>query len=401
MDRVPTGLLDDLRDGLSFELEEIDEILAVMAAEQAGERARDGELITARLGLDGERPETLTMIGARYGLSRDRVRQLYTRAVGQMVRRVQATGHPDVGLFARRYPVGWGDERLVRALLGETYVTDSDIAAQDLAYLKLRLAGHALMDAKRMAGFVFQRIAGWQQRGRWHPAAARPVEPVAGQLIPLLRRVEWAGGTAADLPELPIHTIDADDDARGHVFAESLGRETTFDTALEARLLRMLDESESVATFTERPVVAGYRLDDVERIHHPTVGARLTDGRVLLIDVVPLGRVAFHGNRAKLEAARAVAHDHGWGWLVFTGSRLGVPDLLQHSVEARREHPLRNRLAHGPLDWAEFTRYRENADLDVVDVTALALRHNWCWERGPFRMGQGPQLTGGPGSSPR
>ncbi|MQY27569.1 hypothetical protein NRB56_31520 [Nocardia sp. RB56] len=386
VDRVPTGLLDDVRDGLSFELEEIDEILAVMAAEQAEERSRDGELITARLGLDGERPETLTMIGARYDLSRDRVRQLYTRAVGQMVRRVRATGHPDVGVFARRYPVGWGDERLVRALLGETYVTDSDIAGQDLAYLKLRLAGHALMDAKRIAGFVFQRIAGWQQRGRWHPAEPRPVEPIAGQLVPLLRRAEWPGGAAAGLPELPIRTVDADDDARGHVFADTLGRETTFDTALEARLLRMLDESESVATFTERPIAVGYRLDDVERLHHPTVGARLTDGRVLLIDVVPLGRLAFHGNRAKLDAARARAHEQGWGWLVFTGSRLGVPDLLHHTVEARREHPLRNRLARGPLDWTEFRRYREEADLDVIDMTALTLRHGWRWERGPFRL---------------
>jgi hypothetical protein len=386
VDRVPTGLLDDLRDGVSFALEEIDEILAVMAAAQAEERPRDGELITQRLGLDGERPETLTMIGARYGLSRDRVRQLYTRAVGQMVRRVQATGQPDVGVFARRYPVGWGDERLVRTLLGETYATDSDIAAQDLAYLKLRLAGHALMDAKRMAGFVFQRIAGWQQRGRWHPAEPRPIEPVAGQLVPLLRRAEWPGGGPSGLPELPIRTVDADDDARGHVFADKLGRETTFDTALEARLLRMLDESESVDTFTERPVAVGYRLDDVERLHHPTVGARLTDGRVLLIDVVPLGRLAFHGNRAKLTAGRALAHDQGWGWLVFTGSRLGVPDLLQHSVGARREDPLRNRLARGPLDWTEFDRYRAESNLDVIDVTALTLRHGWRWERGPFRL---------------
>ncbi|WP_280268804.1 hypothetical protein [Nocardia wallacei] len=383
---LQTGLLDDLREGISFGLEEVDETLAAMVAIQAEERPRSAELITPRLGLDGERPETLTLIGARHELSRDRVRQLYTRAIGQMVRRVQATGYPDTAVFAERYPVGWGDERLVRTLLAEIYATDSDIAAQDLAYLRLRLAGHALLDAKRMAGFVFQRIAGWQQRGRWHLPAPRHSEPAAGQLVPLLRRVEWPRGEPAVLPGTPVPTVDADDDARGSMFAEKLDRETTFDTALEARLLRILDESEQVAAFTERPAAVDYRLDGIERAHYPTVAARLTDGRALLIDVVPLGRVAVHGNRAKLEAARGWAHDHGWGWLVFTGSRLGEPDLRRHAVEARRENILRNRLAEGPLAWPEFRGIADETGLDIVDLNALALRHGWRWERGPFRL---------------
>ncbi|MQY17542.1 sigma-70 family RNA polymerase sigma factor [Nocardia macrotermitis] len=380
-----TGVPDDLRDTVTFELEELDETVATMVADQAQERPRDGEFITQRLGLDGERPETLTLIGARYELSRDRVRQLYTRAVGQMVRRVQATGLPDTALFAERYPVGWGDQRLVRTLLGEIYATDTDIAGQDWAYLRLRLAGHALLDAKRLAGFVFQQIAGWQQRGRWH-AVPRFTEPVAGQLIPLIRRTDWADGDPAPLPELPLTTIDIADDARGSIFAEKLGRETSFDTALEARLLRMLDESEQVAAYLERPLAIDYRLDEIDRVHYPTAAARLTDGRALLIDVVPLARIAVHGNRIKLAAARAAAHDRGWGHLVFTGSRLGEPDLRAHPIPAYAENILRNRLTESPLDWTEFRRYRDETGLQLTDLSALTLRHGWRWDRGPFRL---------------
>ncbi|MBF6175145.1 hypothetical protein IU476_27085 [Nocardia blacklockiae] len=389
IDDVRAGLLDDPGETLSFGLEEADETLATMVAVQAEERPRGGRLIVQRLGLDGERPETLTMLGARYGLSRDRVRQLYTRAVGQMVRRVQATGYPDTAIFAERYPVGWQDERLVRTLLAEIYATDSDVAAQDLAYLRLRLAGHALIDAKRMAGFVFQRIAGWQQRGRWHLPTGRHAEPVAGQLVPLLRRTDWPAGKAADLPGEPVPTVDSGDDARGSVFAEKLGRETSFDTALEARLLRMLDESEQVDTFTERPLAVDYRLDDAERTHYPTVAARLTDGRTLLIDVVPLARLAVHGNRVALAATRARAHEQGWGWLVFTGGRLGEPDLRGHTVDARHENILRNRLAAGPIAWPEFRGYVDETGIDMVDFTALVLRHGWRWERGPFQLAAG------------
>ncbi len=386
VDAVGEGLLEDVREGLSFGLEQVDETLAMMVGAQAEERPRDGELITLRLGLDGERPETLTLLGARYELSRDRVRQVYTRAIGQMIRRVQATGVPDTAVFAERYPVGWGDERLVRTLLAETYATDADIAAQDLAYLKLRLAGHALMDAKRIAGFVFQRIAGWQQRGRWHPAEPRALESVGGQLVPLLRRVDWPSGSPAPLPGAPVDTLDAEDDARGSMFTEKLGREAGFATALEARLLRVLDQGEQVDAFVERPAAIDYRLDGARRTHCPTVAARLADGRALLIDVVPLGRLAVHGNRVKLAAARAWAHERGWGWLVFTGSKLTEPDLARHAVATQHENLLRNRLAAGPLDWSEFRPYLDETGIDVVDLAAMTLRHNWRWERGPFRL---------------
>jgi hypothetical protein len=381
-----TALPDDLADTVTVDLEHSDETLAAMVAEQAQERPRDGELMTLRLGLDGERPETLTLLGARYELSRDRVRQVYTRAAGQMVRRVQATGHPSTEVFAARYPVGWGDQRLIRTLLAEIYATDADIAAQDLAYLRLRLAGHALLDAKRLAGFVFQRIAGWQQRGRWHPGTPRAAESVTGQLNPLLRRVEWVTGSPAPLPELPLTTIDSADDARGSIFSDTLGRETSFDTALEARLLRMLDQSDQVAAYTERPAAVDYRLDGAERVHCSTVAARLTDGRAVLIDAVPLARIAVHGNRIKLAAARAAAHERGWGHLVFTGSRIGEPDLRTHTVPAREENILRNRLAEGPIEWAEFHSYAKESGITITDLAAMVLRHDWRWERGPFRL---------------
>ncbi|MGH8883474.1 MAG: hypothetical protein ACRD0P_40045, partial [Stackebrandtia sp.] len=323
IEEIQAGMLDDLGNDLSFASEEMADLLARMVAEQAEDRPRDGELLTRRLGLDGLRPETLTLLGARFELSRDRVRQHYTRAAGQVLRRVQATGFPDPAVFAAQYPVQASDQGLVRSLLLETYASDSDIAAQDLAYLKLRLAGHSLIDAKRLAGFVFQRIAGWQQRGRWHLDTPRTSETEVGQLLPLLRRVEWPDGTAAALPDLPITTVDADDDARGHVFAEKLGREVTFDTALQARALRLLDESEQVATYVERPIGVDYQVDGAPDSYCPTVAVRLTDGRALLLDVVALGRLGLHANRARLDAARAQAHARGWGWLVFTGSRLG------------------------------------------------------------------------------
>ncbi|MBL1079874.1 hypothetical protein JK358_36305 [Nocardia sp. 2] len=382
-----TAARDDSRYGASFGLEDVNEVLAGMVGEQAVDRPRDAELITCRLGLDGESPETLTVLGMRFGVSRDRARQLYTRAVGNMVRRAQTTGAPDLGVFAERYPVGWGDERLVRTLLAETYATDNDIAAQDWAYLKLRLAGHDLQESKRLAGFVFQRIAGWQQKGRWHLLPQQqPEEVPAGVWNPWLRRVEWGAGEPAELPEDAARTLDIDDDGRGSMFAEKLGREVTFDTGLQARLLRLLDGSERVDHFRELPAAVTYEVDGAERVHHPFVAAQFADGRVVLMDVIPLGQVAFHVNRCKAAAGRAYAHAHGWGWLVWTGGSSGVADLLRREVDARYENQLRNRIASGPVGWDELRGYRDETGIELLDLAAMTLRNEWRWDRGPFRL---------------
>lgn len=377
----------DPADGVDFGLEQVNEVLAGMVAEVAADRPRDAELMTCRLGLDGESPETLMLLGARFGVSRDRARQLYTRAVGVMVRQALATGEPDLGVFAARYPVGWGDERLVRVLLAETYATDGDIAAQDWAYLKLRLAGHDLQDSKRLAGFVFQRIAGWQQKGRWHLLpAAHPDDAPEDMWNTWLARVEWAAGTPQPVPVLPAGRLDYDDDGRGHMYSEKLGREVTFDTALQARLLRALDASPRVASFAELPAAVGYELDGSERVHYPTAAATFTDGRTVLIDVLPLAHTALHPQRARAAAGRAYAHARGWGWLTWTGSRDGVLDLMARPVAARQESALSNLLTAGTLTWPALHETATRTDLDLFDLAALVLRHNWRWDRAPFRL---------------
>ncbi|WP_433672528.1 hypothetical protein ACQP06_13510 [Nocardia sp. CA-136227] len=440
-----TLLRDDPADGVDFGLEHVHEVLAGLATEVAADRPRDAELITCRLGLDGENPETLTLLGARFGVSRDRARQLYTRAVGAMLRQTLATGQPDLSVFAQRYPIGHGDERLVRALLAETYATDGDIAAQDWAYLKLRLAGHDLQDAKRLAGFVFQRIAGWQQKGRWHllpvpgqdvtggarrapgtagsaadhhaaggagdPATTAATDPAgdpastrratradgaaqdaaadAGDDVwaPWLRRVEWPGGGSPEpLPSLPAGRLDYDDDSRGHMFSEKLGREVTFDTALQARLLRLLDTSPRVETFRELPVAVTYDLDGSERVHYPTAAATFTDGRTVLIDVSPLAHTALYPQRTRAAASRAAAFTRGWGWLTWTGSRHGLPELLSRRVDTHHESTLMSRLTQGPLTWPALDTFRTESGLTLLDLAALVHRHDWQWHRGPFRL---------------
>ncbi|NUP27338.1 MAG: hypothetical protein HOQ44_11720 [Nocardia sp.] len=391
---------DDLRDHLSFEFEDCVDELAGLIDDYAVDRERAGTILRLRLGISGDRPETLTRIGARLDFSRDRARQLHTKAVGELLRHTVRAGRLPVPEYARRYPVDARDSLLTRALLAETYVTDTDIAVNDLCYLKLRLAGHTAADAKRVAGFVTQRIVGWRKKTNHLLSRLRADGAPAGPPTPWTERIDWPTGSRspAPLPTAPARTFDLDDDGRGRFYLHKAGRDIGFDSGLEARLLRLLDTDDRIHTFQEYPDAVGYTVDGADRLHFPTVAAELTDGRRVLIDEQPLGFVGFHGNRAKSAAARDWAHDNGWGWLLWTGSTLGEAELGARPVPGAIEGRLTELLAAGPVRLPELRALRADTGFEFLDLLTLTLRHEWRWDRAPFRLTAGPRESAAAGA---
>ncbi|MFC4374584.1 hypothetical protein ACFO5K_10795 [Nocardia halotolerans] len=376
----------DIAADVSFELVELDELVGELLVEHAERVARDARIVALRLGIGGQRPETLTRVGARYDLARDRVRQLYTKAIGRIVAEAARSGHRSAQVFAHRYPREAGDLRLVRTLLAETYATDTDLVAMEWSYLKLRLAGHDPADAKRVAGYVMQRIMGWQKKTASILAKLHAPQEPTEDLHALLADTVWSGGTPAPLPTESARVADGDDDGRGRFYLAKVGRDVAYDSALVARLLRTLDASPAVAAFQEEPTALTYHFDGRDQVHYPSVAARLTDGRTVLVDVVPLDRVAFRHNLVQAELARAYAHDHGWGMLSWTGSALGPAQLRARPVDAAAEQRLADDLAHGPYDRAALAAVLADTGLDLLDLTGLVLRNDWQWDRIPLRL---------------
>ncbi|WP_067656808.1 sigma factor-like helix-turn-helix DNA-binding protein [Nocardia harenae] len=365
----------DIAGAVGLEHEEMAEVVAALVAEHAERSAREAEIVALRLGVGAAPPATLSRIAARQDISRDRARQLHTRAVGHILRR-----HPPGGsafaVFTRSYPPGTPDQRLVRTLLAEIYATDADLAANELAYLRLRLAGHPPEDARRIAGFVMQRILGWRKKTRRLLAALHEPAPVHGSV---LGGVEWAdGGSPAPLPGRSARP-DADDDGRGRFYLDSVGRDVAFDSGLRARLLRLLDADPAVETFQEDPVAV--ELEGVSL--YPGVAVRGVDGRIALIDVQPLSRAALYPNRVRSRVLRAWAQRNGWGWMVWTGSEIGVAELAARAVTA--PDALVERLRTGPVGWSGFAAVA--GGLELLDLAALVVREGWRWERAPFRLG--------------
>lgn len=384
-------MVDDLAEHLGFALDDMDERLTRLVDDYALDRPRAAEILRLRLGLGDRGPQTLTRIAAGFDFSRDRIRQLHTKAAGELLRQAKLAGALPAAEFAARYPTTAKDQQLVRALLTETYVTATDLVANELSYLKLRLAGHDAADARRISGFVTQRLAAWRKKtnhrlARLHDGAPFPV----GHDNAWLDRVEWPTGSTSPtpLPTDSARTLDGDDDGRGRFYLDKVGRDVGFDSGLEARLLGILNADERISTFQENPDAVLYQVDGEQDVHFPTAAAQLADGRIALIEVQPLGRIAFRDYRARAAAARAYAHDNGWGLLVWTGSTIGIPGLAARHIAPAVETPLCELVDQGQASWPALRQLR--AGLEPLDLAAAVLRHDWSWDRGSYRISASP-----------
>lgn len=169
-----------------------------------------------------------------------------------------------------------------------------------------------------------------------------------------------------------------------------MGRDVGFDSGLESRLLGVLNADEQISTFQEHPDAVLYRVDGEEGVHFPTAAARLADGRIALIDVQPLGRIAYRDYRARAAAARAYAHSNGWGWLVWTGSTIGVPEVAERRVDTALEARLTEMVEQGAATWPALRQLRADTGLTPLDLAAAVLRHDWALDRGSHRISASP-----------
>jgi RNA polymerase primary sigma factor len=94
----PVSLETPVGDGESMYGDLIEDVHALAPLEQSAEQARGRELagaldglnprmrrvLSLRFGLDGERPQTLEEVGGQLGITRERVRQLETRALREL-----------------------------------------------------------------------------------------------------------------------------------------------------------------------------------------------------------------------------------------------------------------------------------------------------------------------------
>ncbi len=348
---------------------------------------RHAEVLCRRLGLGSLRSHTLQDIGEEFGVSRERVRQLESKALarlaGHVTRRKRSASDEPTALLAERL------ERACRALprpdRGRYFAVNFPDAQRTVLGRVLARVVQGVRETdvvSWLAGFEELELAREKQRLAAVNAAQRAAIAKA-RLATLLDGVAWPATTnsSAWLHLSPCRPPNEDG---GHFFSTKLNRTVGFDSGLEASFLDLLERTPSVTDYCEQPLAIPYQWFDGRHRYVPDFAVRMSDGALVLVEIKPRVQWADGINLAKWNGAIRWCATKGWGFLV-TDGRSHPGTLLGRASAA--DGALLDRLTeNGPARWpaTQSGWFGTNRSWDVLLATAL--RYGFALQRGPFEV---------------
>jgi hypothetical protein len=337
---------------------------------------RDLQVVAWRCGLIDGQERTLAQVGELFGLSRERVRQLEERAVKRIQHHCRTSREEPLALLLadlrRRIHADSEDTAIGEALW---QVASDDLQGNwQLFTLVLRMLYSKkerewLLEQRRRAHLV-QLVA--------QSTAARE-ERREAQLAHLWAQIIWPAQLQRTTRELlearyPPSPLSRPD-ATGDTFRSTkLGRTVQAASPLDLDVFTQLDCLDEVDWYQEQPQLGPAV---------PSALVLLTDGRIVVVEVVPLMDMVLAVNWSRWAVLRQWCQEHGAGLLI-TDGWIGAQELGHYPVKAAFEQALLGALQAGPLTWPAYQEIRDAHGASFRDFAAVVWRHRLQWERHPF-----------------
>ncbi|WP_158717831.1 sigma factor-like helix-turn-helix DNA-binding protein [Streptomyces sp. NRRL F-2664] len=375
------------------------ELLAAAVGEIGEER--DREILSRRLGLHGRPADTLEKIAEVLGVSRERVRQLQTRALRRMGRSGGPASRKVRTVLAELSGVGGGPSDAgpppAERLLDLADALIPSVAVRQAATMLARMAGADKVRAENLAAEAASVRLLRHEAARRETARQERVDRAERRWEALTADVKWFGRAEPAPARTELEGL-REKGGRGDFgtwHCPKLGRDVAYESDTELRAIQLLSFAPQVAYYQEQPLAVGYWFSGRQRTYYPDLLVATVDGRCVLVEVKPLYEMATAVNVAKYRAVEALCRERGWGLLATDGNRT-LRLLKGRPVDPRVEAVLTAALEQrGELTWPQVRAALGDLDIDALTMSALVLRRGWSWSTRPYRL-----RRGAPGSAP-
>ncbi|OEJ21553.1 hypothetical protein AS594_39135 [Streptomyces agglomeratus] len=359
------------------------EIVAAAVGEMPAER--DQEVLSRRLGLYDQPAQTLEKVAEALGISRERVRQLQTRAI----RRLANTAVPAVRKLRQilaelscveRVPPEAGPSSAER-LLDLSDVLLPSVAPRQAIPLLARLAGADKVRADNLAAEASTIRILRHETARREAVRQRRIERATRRWTALAGEINWFGAPEPAPMRTELDTLREE---------EGIDRGRFGVWHCPKRVIQLLSFAPQIAYYQEQPLAISYQFAGQQRTYYPDILAATEDGRCILIEVKPVYEMAMAVNVAKYQAVEEFCRSRGWGLVATDGNR--TRRLLEHrTVDPQLENALTAALdAQGELTWPQVRAAASSLPMDTLGLGSLILKHGWVWHCRPYRLRLAP-----------
>lgn len=348
---------------------------------------RTARVLTLRIGLCGEDPQTLAQIGEGLGVSRERIRQIQEKATRQLCAR---------GAHEPRGGVEPSRERRLRVWLVEHIRPAEDgclertIALADSMF-DPRAAGLGAFFLLRLAGIKKADALKWMPR-RGFRAMRQPklrARPQSDLNTRVLQHVAWpaAGVDAVTIPHGG-RAREVDEMGRGmagEFDSAKLRRAVAYESRAELAFFLLLESSPSVIAYQEQPFEIPYPFAGVQRHYYPDVFFVLNDGRAVVAEIKTRVDFGLIRDLVKWAALWEYCRQRGYG-LYIGDARNSFQSHARRSYPEALEARVLAELANGAIGWPRYRELLMESGIKAAQPVPVVLRHRLEWRLRPFEL---------------
>jgi hypothetical protein len=352
---------------------------------------RESRMFALRYGLPEGSPYTLDYVGRQFGLSKEGARTILMRAHGvitaESISQLESglTDRPcaRLSLFIRLHvrPQSSNSAQRLAILLMEEFrdFCPSRNMVRFIASLAYPDPESASYHADAAARFVHQQ----------HPGCLKH-EMSLKRMRKLLSHVFWP-------PAARKVTDDEMSDVRrrGEVsvatdpspyYSLKMGRFVKCKSRLELDFYRLLDDADDIVEYHAHSISVPYTVKGARLTYYPDLFALCRDGRGIVVEIVPLFRMAMWWNLQKFEALKIYCDRVGFGLLVTDGYSC-LEEVYQYRVkEEYATEAMRYMETSGTIDWNTYRQIIDRYHPKGKDLVGLIVQNGLALHLNPFQI---------------
>lgn len=368
-------------------------------------KPRISRILHLRLGIADGQPRTLEEIAEEMGVSRERVRQLINKGLKALPLvcmrecRTTADGAPTRLLVYVWLSLRVDDEQPVRRIrqFAEEHLPTVPFENHALPLLASLIFKKPSLAARfvEWARDVYREQRQERKRKRGEEYRRRRHERLKARVQPRFEYLQTYTIRPPNLPDLKRLAVirrqrevsETSTAISGEFSSAKLQRSVQFESNTERRFFEWLEVLDDVEWYCEQPMVIPYicSYTDKTRAYYPDLLFTTRDGRATVVEIKPVLEMALRRNLDKWRAARRHLAALGIGFLV-TDGRIGVQELMRHSVPADYRRAVLDAIGPAGLNWADYSRIVSIHSPKTRDFVALALQEKLWWSLAPFDL---------------
>jgi hypothetical protein len=344
---------------------------------------------------------TPQMLEAEFGLTAERIRQLYRRALRKIARRATRGIAESPAAIIRQVI----DSKLTlpkrNAVEAIALIIKEDLSdfPNHIVFDLLSSIYYANKFERKEAKASFQTALREERRVTNDVKRLEILtEKKARQFETILETVVWFGNVSTWKREAferqkPKRGVNQNDFFYSGIFRSyKCNRDVQYESKQELYFIKLLEMSPQVEYYLEQPVTISYHRNGKNRTYTPDFAILLNTGQCVLAEIKELSDMAFSVVHRRMEALIEYCETHGFGFLL-TNGKYSIDRLMTYTHNSRFEFALRERLYEpgaGTLYYGEYRDILEKYNGTFKDLLAIVIKNGWAFYpsvfNGVFRL---------------